>query len=242
MNLADVGATRRIFESSLSTTTLVSHDSCQTIPDTENKSESIDKEYTYNDHCDPTESSVTVLGTYEQPRTYPEKELFKYASGLDLLAECVVAITEHRLPENGIVVEKAKKSQFEYRHGISRYSPYGTRFAAILADGKRHTSHIAGELSQRFQIRPGKSHRTELILVPHEGELFQLETAWTYFENLSRKGVRPGPSELLHHLKEMNCDFDYRKGDGSKLLQRNASNFYKRVMEYGKRNSQDFYI
>ncbi|KAJ3322391.1 hypothetical protein HDV06_003128 [Boothiomyces sp. JEL0866] len=184
---------------------------------------------------------MTILGNYERkPNPYPEKEIFKYASGLDLLAECVLATSEDRLPLNGIVVEKApKRSQFEIRHGISRYSPYGTRFAAILADGKRHTSHIAGELSQRFQIRPGKSHRTELILVPHQGELFQLETAWNYFENLSKRGIRPGPSELLHHLKEMNCDLDYRKGDGAKLLQRNASNFYKRVMEYGKRTTQD---
>ncbi|KAJ3276470.1 hypothetical protein HDV01_005093 [Terramyces sp. JEL0728] len=241
MELAGIGAPGRLFESSLSTATLISQDSCQTIPESEVKYESIDQEFSYTEHSDPAESSVTVLCDFDQKlQSYPEKEIFKYASGLDLLAECVLAETEHRPPMYGIVAEMApKRSQFEIRHGISRYSPYGTRFAAILADGKRHTSHIAGELSQRYQIRPGKSHRTELILVPHQGELFQLQTAWNYFESLSNRGIRPGPSELLHHLKEMDCDLDYRKGGGAKLLQRNASNFYKRVMEYGKRNNQD---
>jgi hypothetical protein len=124
----------------------------------------------------------------------------------------------------------------EFRHGISRYAPYGTRFAARMKDGQFKTSHIAGDLANRARCKNGKGGRVDLILVTHEGEKHQLETALAFYESQMKKSpIKPGPSEVLNHLKDMNCDWDYRKGDGEKLLQRNASNFFKRMMEHARR-------
>jgi hypothetical protein len=122
------------------------------------------------------------------------------------------------------------------RHGISRYAPYGMRFAARMKDGQLKTSHIAGDLANRARQKNGRGCKVDLILVTHEGERHQLDSALSFYEAaLSRKGPKPGPSEVLYHLKEINCDWDYRKGDGVKLLQRNASNFFKRMMEHARR-------
>ncbi|KAJ3271296.1 hypothetical protein HDV01_006892 [Terramyces sp. JEL0728] len=124
----------------------------------------------------------------------------------------------------------------EYRQGISRYAPYGTRFAANMRDGQLKTSHIAGDLANRARQKNGRGCRVDLVLVTHEGELFQLEAALSFYESQIKRNLpKPGPSEVLNHLKEMKCDFDYRKGDGVFLLQRNASNFFKRMMEHARR-------
>nr|KAJ3418837.1 hypothetical protein HK105_007768 [Polyrhizophydium stewartii] len=122
------------------------------------------------------------------------------------------------------------------RHGISRYAPYGTRFAATMKDGTIRTSHVAGDLANRARMRNGRGARVDLVLVPHQGEMQQLECAWAYCEAAILRGMgRPGPSDVLNHLRDADIDNDYRKGGGVKLLQRNASNFYKRMMEYGRR-------
>ena len=125
-----------------------------------------------------------------------------------------------------------------YRHGISRYAPYGTRFAAQMKDGSYRTSHIAGDLANRARQKGGKGGRVDLVLVTHEGERNQLDSALRFYETCAkRSGPNPGPSEVLNHLKAFKMDWDYRKGDGVKLLQRNASNFFKRMMEHARRVS-----
>ncbi|KAJ3315835.1 hypothetical protein HDV04_000042 [Boothiomyces sp. JEL0838] len=137
--------------------------------------------------------------------------------------------------ENSFQYSKSRTGG-EYRQGISRYAPYGTRFAANMRDGQLKTSHIAGDLANRARQKNGRGCRVDLVLVTHEGELFQLETALAFYENQIKRNLpKPGPSEVLNHLKEMKCDFDYRKGDGVFLLQRNASNFFKRMMEHARR-------
>ena len=127
------------------------------------------------------------------------------------------------------------------RHGISRYAPYGTRFAALMRDGTYKMSHIAGDLANRARTRGEKGGRVELALVTHKGEREQLDSALSFYENANTKayafGPRPGPSEVLNHLKELGIDWDYRKGENVKLLQRNASNFFKRMMEHARRLS-----
>lgn len=126
------------------------------------------------------------------------------------------------------------------RHGISRYAPYGTRFAALMKDGTYRMSHIAGDLANRARGKGGKGGRVDLALVTHKGEREQLDVALSFYENTSNKyafGPRPGPSEVLNHLKDIGIDWDYRKGDNVKLLQRNASNFFKRMMEHARRLS-----
>eukprot|EP00842_Homolaphlyctis_polyrhiza_P002692 jgi/Hompol1/3423/HPOL_003234-RA len=122
------------------------------------------------------------------------------------------------------------------RHGISRYAPYGMRFAARMKDGTIKTSHIAGDLAHRARARGVRGQRVDLVLVTHTGENQQLQVSWAFCEEAIKRGEgRPGPSEVLNHLRESNIDNDYRKGGNVKLLQRNASNFYKRMMEFGKR-------
>ena len=139
------------------------------------------------------------------------------------------------LPQDCFTVN-AKSIHNETRHGISRYAPYGTRFAAKMKDGSVKTSHVAGDLANRARIKNGRGSRVDLVLATHEGERFQLDSALDFYETaLLRQGPNPGPSEVLHHLKECSMDWDYRKGDGVRLLQRNASNFFKRMMEHAKR-------
>lgn len=124
------------------------------------------------------------------------------------------------------------------RQGISRYAPYGSRFAARMRDGSYKQSHISGDLVDRVKQRDGKSPRGDLDLVTHQSETTQLEETWKFCEvSVAQGKARPGPSEVLNFLRESDIDFDYRKGTGVRLLQRNASNFYKRMMEYGKRIS-----
>ena len=121
-----------------------------------------------------------------------------------------------------------------FRHGISRYAPYGTRFAAQMKDGSYKTSHIAGDLANRAKAKKGG--RVDLVLVTHDGEREQLDAALCFYESTAtRSGPKPGPSEVLNHLKDLGIDWDYRKGDNVKLLQRNASNFFKRMMEHARR-------
>ncbi|KAH9265884.1 hypothetical protein BASA83_010907 [Batrachochytrium salamandrivorans] len=122
------------------------------------------------------------------------------------------------------------------RQGISRYAPYGTRFRATMKDGSIKKSHIAGDLADRARVRPGRGTRVDLVLEVHQGEMDQLESAWIFCEDILKStGVRPGPSEVLGHLRHIKIDHDYRKDSEAKLLQRNASNFYKRMIEYGRR-------
>lgn len=105
-----------------------------------------------------------------------------------------------------------------------------------MKDGYTRTSHIAGDLSNRpTRQKNGRGIKVDLLLIPHEGETHQLDSALEFFEASLLKGVKLGPSEVLYHLKENGCDWDYRKGEGVKLLQRNASNFFKRMMEHAKR-------
>jgi hypothetical protein len=128
------------------------------------------------------------------------------------------------------------KTDSSFRHGISRYAPYGTRFGAQMRDGSYRTSHIAGDLANRARQKGGKGGRVDLVLVIHEGERDQLDCALKFYEaSAKRSGPNPGPSEVLNHLKAFKMDWDYRKGDGIKLLQRNASNFFKRMMEHARR-------
>jgi hypothetical protein len=129
------------------------------------------------------------------------------------------------------------------RHGISRYAPYGTRFGAQMRDNTFKTSHIAGDLANRARLRGGRGARVDLVLVIHDGETQQLESAWAHCEKASSLGLpRPGPSDVLNFLRDSDIDFDYRKGGGVRLyyssyfsLQRNASNFYKRMLDYGRK-------
>ncbi|KAI8892146.1 hypothetical protein BC833DRAFT_626091 [Globomyces pollinis-pini] len=135
-------------------------------------------------------------------------------------------------------VKQSSGKQLEHRHGISRYAPYGTRFAATMRDGEYKVSHIAGDLANRARQRNGRGCRVDLTLINHAGELAQLEKALEFYQNAIKLGhTRPGPSEVLNHLRDLGIDFDYRKGDDAKLLQRNASNFFKRVMEHAQRIS-----
>ena len=50
----------------------------------------------------------------------------------------------------------------------------------------------------------------------------------SYFNNTKEK---------ISNLKDIGIDWDYRKGDNVKLLQRNSSNFFKRMMEHARRLS-----
>jgi hypothetical protein len=105
-----------------------------------------------------------------------------------------------------------------------------------MKDGITRTSHIAGDLSNRpTRQKKGRGIKVDLLLIPHEGETNQLDSALEFYESSLLKGVKLGPSEVLYHLKDNGCDWDYRKGEGVKLLQRNASNFFKRMMEHAKR-------
>ena len=139
------------------------------------------------------------------------------------------------LPENSFSVE-AKRVQNDTRHGISRYAPYGTRFAAKMKDGSVRTSHVAGDLANRARIKNGRGSRVDLVLATHQGERFQLDAALEFYQLALGRSSHPGPSEVLSHLKDLEMDWDYRKGEGIKLLQRNASNFFKRMMEHAKRS------
>ncbi|KAH6566685.1 hypothetical protein BASA60_009383 [Batrachochytrium salamandrivorans] len=122
------------------------------------------------------------------------------------------------------------------RHGISRYAPYGTRFAATMQDGTVRVSHISGDLANRARTRNDRGARVDLDLIAHEGEMEQLRRTWTFCQLcLVDSGVRPGPSDVLAYLRRIGIDGDYRKGGDFKLLQRNASNFFKRMVEYGRR-------
>ena len=175
-----------------------------------------------------------------QPEIQEDKSPILFPDGLALLVECAVAEIEQRQPTRGIVMtptcSETTSGQDSARHGISRYAPYGTRFAATMRDGTFKTSHVAGDLANRARLRGGRGARVDLILVNHPGETQQLESAWAFCESFVHRGLnRPGPSEVLNHLRDENFDFDYRKGGGVRLLQRNASNFYKRMIEYGRK-------
>jgi hypothetical protein len=149
------------------------------------------------------------------------------------IEEDVSVSTSLKTVDPATLVQKDDEKLF--RHGISRYAPYGTRFAAEMRDGTYQTSHIAGDLANRARSKTGKGGRVDLSLVTHAGEREQLDSALKYFDSVAF--VKPGPSEVLNHLRSLDIDWDYRKGDGIKLLQRNASNFFKRMMEHAKRVS-----
>ncbi|KAI8912641.1 hypothetical protein EDD86DRAFT_114804 [Gorgonomyces haynaldii] len=189
----------------------------------------------------PVESSAaTLFPEPEQPlakevsdiscqSAYEGDSSRTFTDGLSILVECAVAQIEQQC-------SAAKGDTSGQRHGISRYAPYGTRFGAPMSDGSFKTSHVAGDLANRARQRGGRGARVDLVLVPHDGEMRQLESAWCFCEQQMKIGCpRPGPSEVLGHLRDEGIDYDYRKPEGQRLLQRNASNFYKRMMEYGKR-------
>ncbi|KAK6092720.1 hypothetical protein MT418_006722 [Batrachochytrium dendrobatidis] len=122
------------------------------------------------------------------------------------------------------------------RHGISRFAPYGYRFAATMKDGSVCQSHVAGDLADRARLNGARGTRSDLVLVSHIGETTQLQSSLEYCDaQQATTGIRPGPSDVLKHLREVGLDIDYRKEGNVKLQQRNASNFYKRMTEYAKK-------
>lgn len=166
-------------------------------------------------------------------------------SATTTLSSCPIRLQKKQNISSHIEELPAEMSPREQtvRHGISRYAPYGTRFGAMMPDGNFKTSHIAGDLANRARNSNGRGARCELVLVVHEGETEQLKTAWAYCERVCLSGKqRPGPSDVMNFLRDSKIDFDYRKGNDVRLylifnlrLQRNASNFYKRMMDYGRK-------
>lgn len=119
--------------------------------------------------------------------------------------------------------------------GLSRHSPYGTRFCAQMPSGDLRESFLAGDLAQRVRSGDGKG-QGELLLVLHKGEIEQLQTAWEFVAENASNNI--GAGAVLEHLRVLGLDANHRK-EGSLLLQKNAGNFFKRVQEYGKRKQHD---
>jgi hypothetical protein len=155
--------------------------------------------------------------------------------GLQILAECISGSYETSYA-NDSSCDLAVIETGECRQGISRYAPYGMRFAALMPDGTFKTSHLSGDLANRARTSGSKGSKVDLNLVSHSGEMKQLELSWQYFESFSDScSLRPGPSEILSFLRSKNLDIDYRKIPHCNLLQRNASNFFKRMIDYGRK-------
>jgi hypothetical protein len=110
--------------------------------------------------------------------------------------------------------------------GLSRYSPYGTRFSATLPNGEIIESFISGDLKVRKE--------TSLKLVLHAGEMQQLETGLEFV----KLNPHVGAAELLGCIRDLKLDINYRKG-GEVLLHKEAGNFFKRVQEYGAKKYVD---
>jgi hypothetical protein len=123
---------------------------------------------------------------------------------------------------------KAIKTQ-----GLSRYSPYGTRFSATMDDGSIRESYLAGDLLNRSRVNGGK--RIGLIVVHHQGEIEQLDFAWELIKDSQHSF---GAGTILAHLKNAGQDINYRNGN-SRMLLTNAGNFLKRVQEFGLRRGND---
>jgi hypothetical protein len=117
--------------------------------------------------------------------------------------------------------------------GLSRYSPYGTRFSAMMEDGSIRESYLAGELINRSRAKGGK--RIGLNLVHHQGEIEQLELAWDLIKHSQNSF---GPGAVLEHLNSFGIDINYRFGE-TRMLLKNAGNFLKRVQEFGNSRAQD---
>jgi hypothetical protein len=90
-------------------------------------------------------------------------------------------------------------------------------------------------LADRVRTGNGKG-QGELLLVLHAGEIQQLHTAWEFVQ--AQEPNQIGAGLVLEELRMLGLDINHRK-PGSKLLQKNAGNFFKRVQEYGRRKSVD---
>jgi hypothetical protein len=117
--------------------------------------------------------------------------------------------------------------------GLSRYSPYGTRFSAMMEDGSIRESYLAGDLINRSRAKGGK--RIGLNLVHHQGEIEQLELAWDLIKHSQNSF---GAGAVLEHLKSFGIDINYRC-DETRMLLKNAGNFLKRAQEFGLRREMD---
>ena len=238
------------------------HSSKLTVADTDTEMDTCVKNSSAMQGISHHQSSTTLIGdlelenvsnSYSAQNVSPEREtpteqiessctFLELSSSVEVNEFPVSLVVSEEKPMDNVILppdcfSSTSKSVHNYtRHGISRYAPYGTRFAAKMKDGTLKTSHVAGDLANRQRVKNNRGSRVDLILATHEGERYQLDSALAFYENsVSRHGPSPGPSEVLYHLKELEMDWDYRKGDGIKLLQRNASNFFKRMMEHAKR-------
>lgn len=110
--------------------------------------------------------------------------------------------------------------------GLSRYSPYGTRFSATMPNGDIIESFISGDLKVRRE--------NSLQLVLHAGEMQQLEAGLEFV----KLNPNAGAAELLGCIRDLKLDINYRKG-GEILLHKEAGNFFKRVQEYGAKKHID---
>jgi hypothetical protein len=117
--------------------------------------------------------------------------------------------------------------------GLSRYSPYGTRFSAMMDDGSFRESYLAGDLLNRSRVKGGK--RIGLNVVHHQGEIEQLDLAWDLIKNTQ---LSFGAGAILEHLRSAGQDINYRNNN-SRMLLKNAGNFLKRVQEFGLRRVKD---
>lgn len=94
-----------------------------------------------------------------------------------------------------------------------------------MPDGAMKEAYLAGDLADRVR---GKG-QGELLLVLHDGEIHQLESAWSYMQK-----QHAGAGGVLDHLRSKGLDMNHRC-PGSKFIQKNAGNFFKRAQEYGRR-------
>ena len=176
-----------------------------------------------------------------------QQEVTEY-DGLAILFSAIREVEKNDFGSGKLKVPKMTKpmastgavlSRENYRNflvgkkGSSRHSPYGMRFVAEMRDGTIRESHIAGDLAERARVKNSRGARVDLALIIHEGELQQLESAYTFYNETCAAGyVRPSASEVIDHLQSNGLDIDYRKGNGATLSRRNAGNFYKRLQDY----------
>jgi hypothetical protein len=106
-----------------------------------------------------------------------------------------------------------------------------------MPNGEMRESFLAGDLADRARSADGKS-QGELILVLHPGEIKQLEVAWEFLQ--TQNNAQLGAGVVLEYLRSLDLDFNHRKA-ATRLLQKNAGNFFKRVQEYGRRKQLDPY-
>lgn len=84
------------------------------------------------------------------------------------------------------------------------------------------------------------SHQT-LVIKPaapiSQAELHQLQVALKFFKKCSRMGLpRPDAVAILNHLREMQCDWDYRKS-GARICDKHAEQFFHKMIKYARKTA-----